>query len=138
MNDNKLHAMVCKSLDKDVETLSASVQSKLARARTDAIEKANNSNDKFSVLSLFLNQPAKIGMVLASLVIITISSFSVMHINEQKTIEISQETLTQDEPFSIEAVNDGVGKDFFLTEEDLDFFENLELYQWLDSEFKTS
>jgi len=139
MNDNKLHAMVRKSLDKDVETVSASIQSKLTRARMEALDKAsNNINDNFGVFSLLLNRPIQIAAVVASLSFIAVSSFSVMDISKQETVEIAQEILTSGEPLASNAVNETVGKDFFLTEEDLDFFENLELYQWLDSEFKTS
>jgi len=142
MNNDKIHTIVRKSLDKDVETLSANIQSRLTRARTEALENSSsNINHKFKIFSLFSNRSVQVATALASVTFVAISSFSVININNkdtQNTIEIAKENLTSDEPFTPQIVDSDVGKDFFLTEEDLDFFENLELYQWLDSEFKTS
>jgi uncharacterized protein (DUF1697 family) len=49
---------------------------------------------------------------------------------------IEKVALLPKEPIEVSTVNT-IGKDFdaLLNEEDLDFFENMELYQWLDAEF---
>lgn len=130
--------MVRKSLDKDVETLSAELKHKLAHARMGAVESATPNNKFNNVLSLFFNQPTKVAMAVASLTFVAVLTFPLINLHEENTIKKPQETLTENEQMDIDVVNADVGKDFFLTEEDLDFFDNLELYQWLDSEFKAS
>ena len=136
MNDNNLHTIVCKSLDKDVEALSASVQSRLTQRREQALARTKRSSF-FSSFQL-INQPIKVGAVFASLAFVAMTSVTIFNSEDKVSVETSGEILTLHEPINENSVNGDVGEEFFLTEEDLDFFENLDLYQWLDSEFKIS
>ena len=136
MNDNNLHTIVCRSLDKDVDALSASIQSRLTQSRTGALEKSLEPSSYFPFN--FIKQPVNVAAVFASLLLVTLSFVVVLNVNEDIGLEVADSNLMPYEPIEENIVNDDVGKDFFLTEEDLDFFENLDLYQWLDSEFKIS
>jgi len=131
MNDNnKLHKVLCERLDKDVEAVSASVQSRLTRIRVDAL--AQSPKAKYYALFGLRYNPMKASAVFASLLFVAFSSFFVLDFSNTHNDE------TIGELIEASVVNGDVGKEFFLTEEDLDFFENLELYQWLDAEFKMS
>ncbi len=139
MKDNKLRTIVCNSLDKDVESLSANIQSKLTCARIHALEQKKNKYFWSELLS------PRLAVTFASLSFAAIAA--VMVLQEPDTNKIPPvasntpvaENLIKNEPDVAEEVdNTDVGDEFFLTEEDLDFFENLDLYQWLDSEFKIS
>jgi hypothetical protein len=131
MNDNnKIHKALCERLDKDVEAVSASVQSRLTRMRVDALAQSPRAKD-YTLFGLTVN-PMKASAVFASLLFVAFSSFFVLDFSNTYNDE------TIGELIEASVVNGDVGKEFFLTEEDLDFFENLELYQWLDSEFKMS
>lgn len=136
MNDNNLHAIVCKSLDKDVDALNASIQSRLTQRRTGALKRSLEPSSYFSFN--FIRQPVKVAAVSVSLLLATLSFVVVLNTNEDAGLEVASDNLTPHELIGENIVNDDVGKEFFLTEEDLDFFENLDLYQWLDSEFKIS
>jgi len=136
MNDNnKLHNTLCKCLDKDVEAVSTTVQTRLTRMRVDALEHAKTKH--YELFGLNYN-PMKVSAVFASLLFVVFSSVLVLDLNNTRFDENINKKLTIDELIEASVVNGDVGKEFFLTEEDLDFFENLELYQWLDSEFKMS
>ena len=139
MKDNKLRTIVCNSLDKDVESLSANIQAKLTCARIHALEQKKNKYFWSELLS------PRLAVTFASLSFAAIAA--VMVLQEPDTNKIPPvasntpvaENLIKNEPDVAEEVdNTDVGDEFFLTEEDLDFFENLDLYQWLDSEFKIS
>lgn len=135
MNDNnKLHKVLSECLDKDVAAVSATVQTRLTRIRTNALE---CSKPKYELFGLSYN-PMKVGAVFASLLLVVLSSVLVLDSNNTRFDDSMNKKLTIDELIEASVVNGNVGNEFFLTEEDLDFFENLELYQWLDSEFKMS
>jgi hypothetical protein len=137
MNDNnKLHKALCQSLDRDVETISTTVQARLTRMRMDAL--AELSETQHHSVFGFFNNPMKVGAVFASVLFVVLSSFIALDMNNINSETDINGNLTIDELIQSSVVNEDVGKEFFLTEEDLDFFENLELYQWLDTEFKIS
>ncbi len=138
MNDNKLHTIICGSLDKDVDALSAELRSKLTRVRVSSLERRST----FS----FWKVKSKAITLLASLAVVAVSSYVVLqtpsttvdHVDMVASSESLQQNLIEDEPIFLDDVDTDVGDEFFLTEEDLDFFDNLDLYQWLDAEFKLS
>ena len=137
MNDNnKLHKVLCECLDKDVETVSATVQARLTRIRAKALTQ-HSKTKHYERFGLRYN-PMKVSAVFASLLLVVFSSVLILDSNPTGFDESINKNLTIDELIEAGVVNGDVGKEFFLTEEDLDFFENLELYQWLDSEFKMS
>lgn len=136
MNDNnKLHKTLCECLDKDVEAVNATVQARLTQMRVDALKHSETKH--YELFGLNYN-PMKVSAVFASLLLVVFSSVLVLDFNNTSFDENINKKLTIDELIEASVVNGDVGKEFFLTEEDLDFFENLELYQWLDSEFKMS
>ena len=139
MRDNKLHAIVCNSLDKDVDTLNANIQLKLTCARINALEQKKPKCFWSELLS------PKLAVTFASLsFVVTVAVAILQTLNTHDVPPIVSNTsviksLIKNEPddwIDVDTIN--VGDEFFLTEEDLDFFENLDLYQWLDSEFKIS
>jgi len=137
MNDNnKLHKALSERLDKDVEAVSASVQSRLTKMRFDALAQMPQVN-RYELFGLTYN-PMKVSAIFASVLFVAFFSLFILNFGNTDSDENGHKKLTIDELIEASVVNGDVGKEFFLTEEDLDFFENLELYQWLDSEFKMS
>jgi ABC-type transport system involved in cytochrome c biogenesis ATPase subunit len=137
MNDNnKLNKRLKESLDKDVEALSAAVQTRLTQARIQALNEFPITQHKY--LFGFSFNPIKVSAVFASLLFVVFSSFFILDSSNMSLDKNGGENLATDELIEAHVVNGIIGKEFFKTEEDLDFFENLELYQWLDTEFKIS
>lgn len=137
MNDNKLCAVVRDCLDTEEQALSHRTQSRLNQIRFNALDK--KQGNRLSFLDSLIPSP-RIAAASVTAVFVAVTAFYAVDFSMDKSADqdFASNSLIEDEPIYPDAVDDSVGEEFFLTEEDLDFFENIDLYQWLDSEFKIS
>jgi hypothetical protein len=145
LRETELQTKIVEALDAECGHLDARICQRLQQSRQQAVVAAEQP-----VWSRWLPQSSNqwlAGGITASLAFVVSmlvfspetnqeSSVNIAAQNPVSAVHVHKISSLPKEPIEISTVNN-IGKDIdaLLNEEDLDFFENMELYQWLDAEF---
>ncbi|HRJ53279.1 MAG TPA: hypothetical protein PLE99_10955 [Candidatus Thiothrix moscowensis] len=133
LTENILIESVKQGLDYSADNLDMHTRVRLTRIRLQAIEQNNRSSSFFHVPS-FAHGFAAAAVVTLFVALWVLPNADQM-LSPQSVPPVSTLVMPETEASASASVLDGNEMDILMSHEEMDFLENLEIYEWLEAEY---